>query len=171
MPFTDANKRGGTDDWYTPPEIVEGLGNFDLDPATGIHRPFDTAKRHLTVADDGLAQAWEGRVWLNPPYSQLKRKDCPWAKRMAEHHNGIMLTFARMGTAWCQDWVLGHASAILFIRGRLTFYEESGTRASNTAGAPSMLVAYDENYAGENSLALYHLVTRRVVRGHVSVGP
>lgn len=44
-----------TDEWYTPIEIVNALGSFDLDPCSPTHRLWDTAKRHITPEEDGLA--------------------------------------------------------------------------------------------------------------------
>lgn len=35
--------RGGTDRWLTPPEIVEALGPFDLDPCAEAVMPWKTA--------------------------------------------------------------------------------------------------------------------------------
>ena len=56
------------DEWLTPPDLLEKLGTFDLDPCSPIVRPWDTAKHHYTIHDDGLSQTWFGRVWCNPPY-------------------------------------------------------------------------------------------------------
>jgi hypothetical protein len=78
-----------SDDYYTPKWIFEAIGlEFDLDvaaPPNGI--PWIPAKRHFTVIDDGLAQEWSGRVWMNPPYSDVT----PWAKKFIAHNNGIAL--------------------------------------------------------------------------------
>lgn len=52
------------DEWLTPPEIIKALGRFDLDPCAPVCRPWDTAYRHYTIHDNGLAQAWRGRVLL-----------------------------------------------------------------------------------------------------------
>ena len=52
------------------PEIVSALGPFDLDPCSPVNRPWPTAAQHFTVRDDGLAQAWHGRVWCNPPFGR-----------------------------------------------------------------------------------------------------
>ena len=57
----------GKDEWLTPPELVSALGKFDLDPCSPINRPWDTAKKHYTILDDGLTQPWDGKVWCNPP--------------------------------------------------------------------------------------------------------
>lgn len=70
--------RMGTDEWLTPPYIIESLGEFDLDPCSPVNRPWDTAKHHYNINDDGLSKDWFGRVWLNPPYGnqncQMVRK-------------------------------------------------------------------------------------------------
>ncbi len=50
--------KGFSDEWLTPPKIVEALGPFDLDPCSPVNRPWPTAGRHLTIEDDGLAQDW-----------------------------------------------------------------------------------------------------------------
>lgn len=41
--------------WLTPPFILEALGEFDLDPCSAPSpRPWDTAKHHYTLPQDGL---------------------------------------------------------------------------------------------------------------------
>lgn len=89
------NTETGKDEWLTPPEIVRSLGDFDLDPCSPINRPWDTAKKHLTVIDDGLNQEWNGSVWCNPPYGKEAVK---WLEKCAEHNNCIALVFARTET-------------------------------------------------------------------------
>jgi hypothetical protein len=131
---------GGTDQWLTPPELLARLGDFDLDPCAPISRPWPTAQRHFTIQDDGLKQQWSGRVWLNPPYANA----AIWMRRMVEHGNGTALLFARTETAMWHDWVWPKASALLFIKGRLSFYTSEGRRGRSNAGAPSALIAYGE---------------------------
>jgi phage N-6-adenine-methyltransferase len=65
-----------TNEWYTPAPYIEAarrvLGGFDLDPASSEEaNAIVQAARYYTEADDGLAQEWKGRVWLNPPYGRL----------------------------------------------------------------------------------------------------
>lgn len=134
------------DEWLTPPEMVQVLGPFDLDPCSPVKRPWDTARLHYTVLDNGLTREWKGRVWCNPPYSQIR----PWTERMAAHGNGILLVFARTDTAWFQDYVF-QADALLFLRGRLRFRYSSGRAAPNPAGAGSVLAAY----GAANKIALW----------------
>lgn len=130
-----------SDVWLTPPEIIKALGSFDLDPCSPINRPWDTAERHFTVMDNGLMQRWEGRVWLNPPYS---REAVSWLRRLSDHGRGTALVFARTETEWFFDtvWRSPTASGILFLEGRIHFHLPCGTRAKANAGAPSVLVSY-----------------------------
>lgn len=128
-----------SDTWLTPPEIIRALGEFDLDPCCPPVMPWHTATRCYTPARDGLKQPWFGRVWLNPPYS---RDAVKWLRRMAQHGNGIALTFARTETAWFFETVWRSATAVLFLEGRIHFHHASGARAEANAGAPSVLAAY-----------------------------
>jgi len=78
------------DDWYTPKWIFDSLGlTFDIDvasPPEGV--PWIPARRRFTMADDGLAQPWDGLVWMNPPFSKIT----PWAEKFMQHGNGIAMT-------------------------------------------------------------------------------
>lgn len=128
--------------WLTPPEIIEALGPFDLDPcAAPSPRPWPTAARHIELPEDGLAAEWSGRVWCNPPFGDQTRV---WLKRMAEHGNGIALTFARTDTRMFHHWVWLRASAVFFLRGRPKFYRPDGTKAAGNSGGPICLIAYGE---------------------------
>ena len=128
-----------SDEWLTPPEILQELGEFDLDPCSPIKRPWPTAKNHYTVLDDGLNKPWAGRVWLNPPYS---REAFKWMTKLSEHGNGLALLFARTETKMFFETVWEKADAVKFIKGRLYFHRVDGVRARANAGAPSCLIAY-----------------------------
>lgn len=132
----------GSEDWYTPLEIINALGRFDLDPCIGVDRPWNTAEKHYTPNEDGLKQEWEGRVWLNPPYGT---KSWVWMRKLAEHGNGIGLTFARTETQWFHSEVWEKANALFFFKGRLRFHKSDGNAGDSCAGAPSCLVAYGAN--------------------------
>ena len=134
--FERLNK--GKDEWLTPPEIIKSLGSFDLDPCSPIARPWDTAKKHYTIIDNGLKMAWNGRVWCNPPYGT---QTGIWLDRCAAHNNAIALVFARTETKMFFNSVWNKADAVLFIKGRLKFYHVSGQQG-DSAGAPSVLIAY-----------------------------
>lgn len=129
---------GATDEWLTPPWLLERLGAFDLDPCSPADRPWPTAGRHLTRRENGLTSPWSGRVWCNPPYSDAYR----WLARCAAHGDAVALVFARTETAGFFGSVWQRASALLFLRGRLTFHYPDGRPGAGNAGAPSVLVAY-----------------------------
>lgn len=128
-----------SDTWLTPPEIINALGPFDLDPCTPEVMPWQTAAHRYTPAEDGLLQEWFGRVWLNPPYS---REAVKWLNKLAGHGNGIALTFARTETDMFFSQVWSKCNGIYFMKGRLHFHHSDGTRAKANAGAPSCLIAY-----------------------------
>lgn len=130
------------EEWYTPPEIIESLGKFHLDPCTSKDRPWDTAKMHYTR--NGLTQAWFGRVWCNPPYGT---KITDWVRKMSLHNNGIMLIFARTDTKYFHEYIFRCAKGILFLKGRVKFHNIKGEAAKWTGGAPSCLVGYGERNA------------------------
>lgn len=129
------------DEWLTPPEILDALGEFDLDPCAPINRPWPTARCHFTVDDDGLSRVWAGRVWCNPPFG---REAVKWLRRMADHGNGIALIPARTETAMFYECVWGRASGVLFIKGRPHFHFVDGSRAAFNSGAPIALIAYGQ---------------------------
>jgi phage N-6-adenine-methyltransferase len=129
------------DEWYTPVEIIQSLGKFDLDPATSLeaYGQNRSAKHFYTAKEDGLKQDWRGRVWLNPPYSNPLMQQ--FLRRMGEHDNGIALVFAKVEAKWFHDIVFRHASAIKFLYDRVRFYRPDGTRGLQPRNA-SLLIAY-----------------------------
>lgn len=126
------------DEWLTPPSIIKALGPFDLDPCSPANRPWDTAAKHYTKEQDGLAQPWEGRVWLNPPYG---RETFKWLEKLADHGSGIALIFARTETKGFHEQVWNRAKAVFFFEGRLRFHRVDGSQGG-PANAPSCLVTY-----------------------------
>lgn len=130
-------------EWLTPPWVLEKLIEFDLDPCAPVNRPWDMAKNHYTVLDNGLQKEWFGRVWLNPPYDNAGQ----WLSRLHEHGNGIALIFARTETEVFFSEVWNKADAILFIKNRLFFHHVTGERAKSNGGAPSVLIAYGKEMA------------------------
>ena len=136
--------RGKNDEWLTPPGIIEALGPFDLDPCSPVERPWPTAKRHLTIEDDGLHAMWadDEMVWVNPPYGTQTWR---WLDRLAVHPaGGVALTFARTETAGFFGSIWAEADCLLFLKGRLHFHYVTGERANANAGAPSVLIAYGD---------------------------
>lgn len=134
--------RGRSDDWITPASLIERLGPFDLDPCACNPQPWPTATTSYAPPDDGLDHQWAGRVWLNPPYGpQLD----DWLGRLATHQWGTALVFARTETRVFHRHVWPHASAVLFLNGRIHFHRPDGSRAKGNAGGPHVLIAYGKS--------------------------
>jgi hypothetical protein len=87
-----------SDERFTPRWVFDGIAEtFDLDPASPVGGgDCVPAHRKLTRREDGLAQTWEGFVWLNPPFGTAS----PWADRFREHGNGIWLGPVANSRAW-----------------------------------------------------------------------
>lgn len=127
--------KGESDVWLTPLDRIAPLGVFDLDPCgESFH---STAKNIYTK--HGLHKEWFGRVWLNPPYSEVEK----WLDRMVEHGSGVALVFARMDTRWAQK-ILPQATQVFFPKGRLYFLTKE-LKIKGNAGAPSMYISFGES--------------------------
>lgn len=131
-------------EWYTPPEIraavLKALGGIvDVDPCADPGRTFP-ATVHFTEEQNGLAQPWLGRVYMNPPYG---RTISAWTTKLRDElRNGwateaVALLPARVDTTW---WHELHPPVVCFIRGRLRFsgYEQS-------APFPSVAAYFGDN--------------------------
>ena len=133
---------GQTNDWLTPVALLQRLGTFDLDPCGCPGMPWPTAlTTYFLPEHDGLIEPWHGRVFCNPPYGPNVGD---WARRMAEHQNGIMLIFARTETTTWQQDIFSFADATLFLAGRVRFYLPTGERGKSGT-APSVLLAYGQS--------------------------
>lgn len=157
---TSFQKTSASNEWYTPKEIIDSLGVFDLDPCAPMKPLWKTAERMINKEEDGLKTEWGGvRVFCNPPYSQpLLTEFC---KRMAENRNGILLIFARTGNKCFQNILMPAADAILFMRKRIRFYLPDGRQGAG-AGCDSCLVAFGkENVAALKNSGIQGLLLEK----------
>lgn len=136
-----------TDIWLTPPSLIEKLGEFDLDPCCPNNLTWKTAKKYYSLENgqNGLELPWNGRVFLNPPYSNW----VDFLKKLSEYNNGIALIFARVETRGFFDYIWNKANSLLFLKGRVKFLRSDGSKAQSST-QPSVLIAYGE----ENSKIL-----------------
>lgn len=127
---SDLGRHVDVDTWLTPRYILEQLGGFDLDPgAAEENREWTRARSVFTRADDGLSRKWEGRVFMNPPFSNT----VPWLEKHAAHGSGISLVAATVESKVWRSHVWPAAAAVFLVHGRTRFCNPDG---SSTQGRP-----------------------------------
>ena len=141
---TDRPSDWTSDKWSTPPELVdriaEEFGTFDLDPCAESHTA--KASRFYTIDDDGLTQPWHGRVFVNPPYSDIR----PWCEKAREETDAgratvvVCLLPSATDTRWFHESVLPYAE-VRFLQGRVRFIGWRGTPIP-APRTPSLLAIY-----------------------------
>jgi len=132
-----------TDEWATPKPLFDELdrifGGFTLDPcATPANAK---CSRFFTREDDGLAQPWGGKVFMNPPYGRQIGK---WVKKAYDESLSgalvVCLLPARVDTRWWHEYARkGH---VYFLQGRLKF-----GAARNCAPFPSAIVTFGKFFS------------------------
>ncbi len=134
-----------SDTWNTPASFLElvraVMGGIDVDPASNedaqavVH-----AATFYTLATNGLAREWTGRVYLNPPYSDpsplvLKLLGELDAGRATE---AIVLVNARTGSGWFQ--ALAVRAWRCDVRKRIKFWRPE--RPEGSTGRTSSVAFY-----------------------------
>lgn len=122
-----------SDDWSTPIDFYNKLNeefqfNFDPCPLRGVDGDVN-----------GLEVDWKGNIFINPPYSDVKRF---LVKGLVEMDKGnakvlVYLLAARTDTRWFHEYCYNSNAEIRFIKGRLKF-----GNSKNSAPFPSMLVIF-----------------------------
>lgn len=128
MPKRDGDTHENSKDEYGTPEhfmdpedgrSMKNIIGFDLDPAAG-------AERHETATtrweNNGKANDWHGKVWLNPPFSEKTE----WIdKALLEHakeNTEVIVMLLPECTA--DGWFHEYASVmdmVCFVDGRVSF--------------------------------------------------
>lgn len=123
-------KSSAYDAWTTPVDLARVLadavgGLFDIDVASAgaKHSPIP-ARRYFTMAEDGLAQAWTGACFMNPPYG--KGMSVWTGKAVSEVERGnarlvVGLLPANTDTGYWHDHIESGSTYRRFLRGRLKF--------------------------------------------------
>jgi ParB family transcriptional regulator, chromosome partitioning protein len=130
-----------SDEWYTPQKYIEAarevLGAIDLDPAScEAAQKTIQAAGYFTKEDDGLAQEWHGRVWLNPPYSQPLASQ--FGDKLLEELDAgrvtacVMVQNASTDAGWFHK--LANRATICLTRGRINFDRADGESSANRYG-------------------------------------
>ena len=142
-------------DYGTPLDLFEKLNkvyNFDLDVAASDENHLCPA--YFTEACSALdSKCWNTRAFCNPPYGRQLPKFVAKAIEIVNqydergNHTGpkcvVFLMPARVGSRWFQELVFDSATAVLFLKGRLTFQG-----APNPAPFDSCIVEYATSQFG-----------------------
>lgn len=126
------------DEWYTPPEYIESsrrvMGVIDLDPASSeIANRTVQANEFYSIEDSAFEHTWNGRVWMNPPYSRVIKD---FINKLVEEHEAgnvteaIVVTNNGTDTRWFHQ-LSSVASAVCLHRGRIGFLNQDGVRIDN----------------------------------------
>lgn len=117
---------GGSDEWYTPPSIFEALNvTFDLDPCSPGPGHWVPARKIYTKEDDGLAQPWDGFVFMNPPFGG-RNGHIPWLEKFLKHGDGIAIVRAYTSSAWFHQYAV-QVRTMVFPKGKTKFVRPDGT--------------------------------------------
>jgi len=110
------------DDWATPWDLIRQLeaefGPFELDPCATERTA--KAPRWFEKSIDGLQQPWAGRVFCNPPYSNVGAWLRKARQSAAEGALVVCLIPAHTGRDYWHEDVDGVAE-VRFLRGRVRF--------------------------------------------------
>lgn len=141
--WKDSQGPAQSEEWATPLEFFNLLHaefGFTLDACAAKWNAKNA--NYYDREQDGLSWPWTTeRVWMNPPYG--KAIDAWLRKARREVEAGcplvVALVPARTDTAWWHDNIEGKAE-IRFVRGRLEFTREDGSRGR--CPFPSAVVIY-----------------------------
>lgn len=120
-----------TTQWYTPAWIIalarETMGGIDLDPAScALAQETVQAARWYDEVGDGYGRQWQGRVFLNPPFSDTPR----WVRRLgAAYADGdviqaVLLVNSAPGYSWWES--LWRVYPVCMLAKRVAFVGENG---------------------------------------------
>lgn len=127
------NQDSGDTEYYTPQVIIERarrlMGGIYLDPASSAEANKRVrAKKFFTKENNGLTRKWEGRVWMNHPFSRQGNKE--WIRKLVEEYEAgnieqaCCITFAATSEAWFAP-LMQYPQC--YLRPRTNYHKPDGT--------------------------------------------
>lgn len=131
-------RRGESDEWYTPAYIFEAIGErFDWDVAAPVGGP-RYVPANGWIHTGSLEAEWSGFIWMNPPFGHQKEKR-QWLEKFFRHGNGIALLPDRTSAPWWQEFA-PLADAICFVAPKIKFEKPDGS-IGESPGTGTCLIA------------------------------
>jgi len=148
-----------SNEWFTPPEYVEAartvMEEIHLDPASSPEaNKTIQASKFWDIEQDGLAQEWMGKVWLNPPYGWINGVSSQevWSNKLIQQYQdgfieeAILLVNASPDTAWFHR-LLDYP--LCLVLGRIKFEPGEGQAQSGATHGNAFV------YFGKNERTFY----------------
>lgn len=145
---TKKSVRSDKDDWQTPSRILEPIQKttpITMDPCAGPDT--EIGEINITEDQDGLSYAWEGTVFMNPPFSRKEE----WLQKAAQEYQRQTVDRIYAVTpdntdaisSW-HEYIVPHVEWTLFYESRINFIDpETGEQANSPAGGTALHVFGD----------------------------
>ena len=154
----NTNQDTSSNAWYTPEWLVkiirEVLGSIDTDPAScDIAQSIVNAGKYYTKENSGLDKAWNGNVFMNPPYS---RELYPvfvnvflqqWLQNTI--NQGIVLTRNNTDTKATQS-LLHQCDNALFLNERIVFWNPKKPTGKQTDKCGHIVFLFSDNLQSQD---------------------
>jgi site-specific DNA-methyltransferase (adenine-specific) len=155
------------DEWSTPQNFFDQLNkefDFTLDPCSTAENK--KCPRHFTRETNGLLKDWAGeRVFVNPPYSQIKHWVPKASGSAADGALVVMLIVNRTDTKWFHRYIWDKTThkprpgvEVRFLQGRLKF-----SNHPDAAPFPSMVVVFRPTTAMPPTAGLGRTTARKIL--------
>ena len=141
--------KNGTVEYFTPREFVDAArrvfgGTIDLDPASSAFANETVkAEKFFSKDNDGLAQEWQGNIWLNPPYTNGVIQKFVSKLLASNFTSAIVLVDAATDTKW-----FGHladaCAGIVFTSGRVNCLPHGKKNSSNPTRGSAIFYIGDD---------------------------
>lgn len=153
VPSKRKPREGGCkpDHWQTPESernwVQSWYGYPDLDVASSTSGLGPFGRRYYTSSNNGLRLPWQGRCWLQPPFTTISRW-CDKARRELERHAVPPVVLAllpvRTSNKWWHD-IEDEITALYFPKGRIRFHDPK--LGMDLSGTPfdSVYLLFDRN--------------------------
>lgn len=131
------------DSWRTPKYLFryanDIVGGFDYDTACTEHNCLATPVWAGNEDQNALTATWSGKLWCNPPYSDIK----PWITKSIESGvTVVMLIPSPNGESYYEDLILN--SLEISIIGRIAFINAEGKAIGGNTRGSSLFIINDE---------------------------